>query len=202
MKKSVFDPELQQLDLSSKMVSGLERVSQAFKVLLWDKAKGLGLSPIQIQLLIFCAHHKSDLRNVSTLAREFNVTKPTISDAVRVLHKKALIEKIPSPTDGRAYNIQLTETGKNMVAETEQFAKPIQQIVTAFSSTDQQHFFRLLNQLIFHLNKQGIIQVQRSCRNCRFYESQTEGHYCRLLAMPLTEETLRLDCPEFEAQEA
>ena len=48
-----------------KLLIGLERISQAFKVLLWNKAKEYGLSPIQIQILIFVAHHKSEYNNVS-----------------------------------------------------------------------------------------------------------------------------------------
>ncbi|MEL6557873.1 MAG: MarR family transcriptional regulator, partial [Bacteroidota bacterium] len=49
MKNSTFNPEQQQKDISSKIVAGLERVSEVFKVLLWEKAKQVGLSPIQIQ---------------------------------------------------------------------------------------------------------------------------------------------------------
>ncbi|MEO0333318.1 MAG: MarR family transcriptional regulator, partial [Bacteroidota bacterium] len=63
MEKSVFNPTNQQSDVSSKIVAGLERISEAFKVLLWEKAKSLGLSPIQIQILIFIAYHKSELCN-------------------------------------------------------------------------------------------------------------------------------------------
>ena len=53
MSDSVFNPNHQETDISSKIVAGLERISEAFKVLLWEKAKLLGLSPIQIQILIF-----------------------------------------------------------------------------------------------------------------------------------------------------
>ncbi len=133
MKKyKAFDPESQQADLSAKITAGLERVSQAFKTLLWDKAKLLGLSPIQIQLLIFVAHHKSGWNNVSALANEFNVTKPTISDAVKVLDKKKLILKDYSSTDNRSYTIVLSEKGKAVVRETEDFANPVGQLLDNF----------------------------------------------------------------------
>ena len=93
MPKSAFNPDQQNNDLASKTVAALERISQVYRLLLWDHAKDLGLSPIQIQLLIFVGHHKAALCNVSYLAKEFNVTKPTISDAVRVLFQKGTIEK-------------------------------------------------------------------------------------------------------------
>ena len=117
MDNSVFNPNHQVEDLSSKIVSGLERVSEVFKVLLWEKAKQVGLSPIQIQILIFVAYHKQDLCNVSHLAKEFNVTKPTISDAVKTLDKKQLILKDYSSSDSRSYSIHLSQLGKQTVSE-------------------------------------------------------------------------------------
>ena len=57
MKRHIFNPADQQLDLNSKIIAGLERISEAFKALLWEKAKILRLSPIQIQILIFIKFH-------------------------------------------------------------------------------------------------------------------------------------------------
>ena len=105
MEKSIFNPEQQQHDISSKIVVGLERISEVFKVLLWEKAKKVGLSPIQIQLLLFIAFHKQELCNVSHLAKEFNITKPTVSDAIKILAQKEMILKDFSSTDSRSYTI-------------------------------------------------------------------------------------------------
>ena len=199
MSKRVFDVDAQNQDLAAKIVAGLERVAETFRVLLWDHAKKIGLSPIQIQLLIFTHYHAEEWCNVSDFAREFNMTKPTISDAVRVLHKKKLIQKIPSPTDGRAYHIQLTGEGKKIVQETADFGSPVYQVIADFKQDDQQHFYRLLNELVFKLNRKGVIQIQRSCQNCRFYQADGEERFCQFLGKPLSTSDLRLDCPEFEA---
>ena len=91
MNDSIFNPEFQNQNTSSKIIVALERISEAFKVLLWDKAKEYGLSPIQIQILIFVAYHKQELCNVSHLANEFNITKPTVSDAIKALVNKNYI---------------------------------------------------------------------------------------------------------------
>ena len=64
MDKSVFNPKHQEENISSKIVSGLERVSEVFKILLWEKAKRVGLSPIQIQILIFISFHKIKMRKI------------------------------------------------------------------------------------------------------------------------------------------
>ncbi|WP_234859068.1 MarR family transcriptional regulator [Aquimarina aquimarini] len=57
--------------------------------------------------MIFCAYHKENLCTVSYLAKEFNITKPTISDAVKVLEKKEMIFKNNTSSDHRSYYISL-----------------------------------------------------------------------------------------------
>lgn len=197
-KEHAFDPDAQQEFLSSKIVASLERISQAFKLLLWDKAKQFGLSPIQIQILIFVANHKNQWNNVSYLANEFNVTKPTVSDAVRVLHKKNLILKDHSSSDNRSYSIVLSEAGKAIVADTEDFSSPLISLMETFPKEEQQGFYRVLAKLIHGLHRNQILTVQRSCLSCKFYGNHAGGHYCNLLETLLEEQDIRLDCSEFE----
>lgn len=198
MKDSTFNPEQQEKDISSKIVSGLERVSEVFKVLLWEKAKLLGLSPIQIQILIFIAFHKNKLCNVSHLAKEFNVTKPTVSDAIRILDKKELIIKDFSSTDSRSYSITLSNLGKDIVGQTYDFSNPLKSQVDSFSQSELESLFGTLSQLIYKLNRNGILNVQRTCYGCKFYEKKNEDDFCNLLQKKLLGTEIRLDCPEYE----
>jgi len=152
MKKSSFNPIQQENDISSKIVAGMERISEVFKILLWEKAKRVGLSPIQIQLLIFLAFHKQELCNVSHLAKEFNVTKPTISDAVRVLDKKGMVIKDFSSSDNRSYSILLSKLGKEVVLETHNFTNPLKKQIDKFDENQLEGLFITLNELIYKLN--------------------------------------------------
>ncbi len=195
--KNIFNPNVSQ-DVSSKIVIGLERISEVFKLLLWKKAKHIGLSPIQIQILIFVASHKSELCNVSHLAKEFNITKPTISDAIKVLDKKGIIFKDYSPIDQRSYTIQLTDLGKLTVAETNDFASPLKGQIDTFDETELKNIFETLSRLIYKLNQNGVLSVQRTCFGCRFYEENGKTSYCKLLEKELKNKDIRLDCPEFE----
>lgn len=198
MENSIFNINSQQENLSNKIVVGLERVSEAFKVLLWEKAKTLGLSPIQIQILIFIAYHKQELCNISHLAKEFNVTKPTVSDAVKVLEKKDYITKIPSSTDNRSYSIVLSLQGEKIVQTTRDFANPIKNEVDKINDTDLEALYTSLSKVIYNLNKVGILNVQRTCYACSFYENKHNKHYCNFLDKPLANKEIRIDCPEFE----
>jgi len=103
------------MKIEAKILNGLERISDVLKSLLWEKAKVYGISPIQIQILLFISDHHQDISNVSYLAKEFNVTKATISDAIRVLINKELLAKDHSPVDRRRYNLQITKKGAKLI---------------------------------------------------------------------------------------
>lgn len=191
----MFDPTQQNQSLEAKITAGLERLSQVFRVLLWEKAKSYGLSPIQIQLLIFIRYHSPGLATVSYLAKEFGLTKPTISDAVKALLQKKLIEKTAA-ADNRSYSIALTQSGANLVASIEDYTNPVQNLLSQ-TDTNKEALWQSIIALIHGLNRSGIIDVQRSCYNCKHYVSG--DNYCGLLKAALAGKDLRLDCPEFTA---
>ena len=202
MDKSIFNPSGQENDISSKIIVGLERISEVFKILLWEKAKLVGLSPIQIQLLIFITYHKQELCNVSHLAKEFNITKPTISDAVRILDKKGMITKDFSSSDNRSYSIKPSRLGHKIVAETENFADPLKSQLKGFQQVNLENLFGILSKLIYQLNVNGILTVQRTCYGCKFYNNTNNNDFCNLLNKELLNAEIRLDCSEYEENRA
>jgi len=187
--------------LKHKILVGLERISEAFKALLWEKAKVHGISPIQIQILLFISNHAPELCTISHLAKEFNVTKPTVSDAIRILYKKELVEKTRSTTDSRSYTIFPSPKGKTLLQDLETYALPFQNELDRLEDSDLQTLYSSLTQLIFQLNRAGILTVQRTCYGCKFYEKTSDAHYCHLLKQRLVDRDIRLDCPEYEARE-
>lgn len=195
MKSSPFDLSNQSKSVEGKIVASLERVSQAFRVLLWNQSKEFSLSPIQVQVLIFLLHHTSEKRKVSYLADEFNMTKATISDCVKTLEQKQLIAKEYEPHDTRSYIIQLTESGEGIAKKTSFFADQIQIPIDKLPASAKELLLSGLMDIIRHLNQTGIITIQRMCSTCQFYNSDN-GHFCQLLNQKLAEIELRTDCEE------
>lgn len=195
----VFNLKNQHNSIDNKISAGLERLGQVFRTLLWEKAKAYGLSPVQIQLLIFIQQHQASLCTISYLAQEFNLSKPTISDAVKILEQKKLIEKKSNPADSRSYSIGATAEGKKIIRQTEDFADPVARLVAELKETDQLSLWNSISRLIVQLNELHVISVQRNCSNCRFYSSTENHHYCNLLKIKLLPKDIRIDCPEFEA---
>ncbi len=187
------------MKLERKILNGLERLSEALKALLWEQAKEFGISPIQIQIVLFVSSHRIDLCNVSYLAREFNVTKATISDAVRVLVKKGYLEKDYAPTDKRRYNLVISSSGEELINQLSEYASPISEELSVFSELELSNVFDLISKLIYQLNQRDVIQVQRTCYNCIYYSGNKKNrHYCNLLNSRLKKTDIRLDCKEFE----
>ena len=144
MNTSDFDLNHQNRNTESKIIASLERISQAFRVLLWQQSKEHSLSPIQVQVLIFLLHHSNEKRKVSYLADEFNMTKATISDTVKTLEQKGLISKEFEPEDTRSYIINLTEKGKNIAHKTSLFTKEIRTPIERIEAGDKENLLDVL----------------------------------------------------------
>lgn len=198
MSKSAFDLGHQNSNIEGKIIASLERVSQAFKVLLWNESKRFTLSPIQVQVLVFLKYHSEEKRKISYLADEFNLTKATISETIKILEHKKLIKKIYAQKDTRSFVIDLTVEGENISNKTELFTQQIQVPIENLNLVDKEILLSSLLGVIHHLNKVGIITIQRMCFSCRFYKSNVNGqeHFCELLNQQLANSDLRIDCPE------
>ena len=200
MNTSDFDPKHQNKKIESKIVASLERISQAFRVLLWQESKELSLSPIQIQVLIFLLHHSEEKRKVSYLADEFNMSKATISDTIKTLWNKELIVKVAEQYDTRSYTLHLTNKGQEIAIKTSMFTDELRKPINLLHQDDKEIMLLNLLDIIRHLNRSGIITIQRMCLNCSFYQSLNNGqvHFCELLNQQLKNKDLRIDCPEHQ----
>src|SRR4051812_21372551 len=82
-----------------RIAVGLQKIGLALKQQSWHQANEHGLSPTQAQILAALA---SGALRASELSKQLGLTMPTISDSVRVLAEKALLEKVRDPDDARA----------------------------------------------------------------------------------------------------
>ena len=203
MTDSVFDLENQHQRVDSKIVAALERLNQAFRVLLWEQAQQHGLSPIQIQILVFLLQHNTSLGRVGHLAREFGMTAATVSDAVSALEDKKLLARITSRHDRRVINLKLTPAGKKLSNMLSNWADGIRDAVTALPQREQISALQTFLKLIESLQQAEIVTVARMCTTCKFFgrnahPGSSAPHHCNLLDKPLAVADLRVDCAEHE----
>jgi len=200
---SVFDLAAQHDDVDAKLVAALERLSQVFRVRLREKAWERDLSPAQAQFLIYLLYHNVELRRVSQLAREFDLTKATVSDAVASLETKGLVQREQWPEDRRVVTLWLSPEGEKLATTLSEWADPVREHLERFSPEERETVMRFLIGLIGSLQRSGLITVARMCVTCTFFRQdihpgEPSPHHCGLLDVPLGRADLRVDCPEHE----
>jgi len=125
-------------------------------------------------------------------------SKATISDSVRVLLAKELVSKETDSADTRSYSLSLTPEGDKIAKKVSFFASSIEKPIEKLTETQKTVMLNGLLNLIYNLNKSGIITIQRMCFTCTNYRTDKGEHYCKLLQTKLENNELRLDCPEHE----
>ena len=194
-----FSLDQQNSDVASKIVVGLELISQVFRINLWEIQKAYKISPIQTQILIFIYYHKKDLCTITQLSKEFNLTKATISDSVRVLINKGYLHKEVDTTDTRMFYLSLTDEGFNLTEKFDKFSNILHSSVSRLNKKETDILFNSLVSVINELQTSGTITERRMCSKCQFYsEVDEETYHCSLMEKTLSRLDFRLDCSEFE----
>ena len=196
MSKSVYNLEHQNSHLPSKITVALEKISEAYRIMLWDEAKKYKLSPIQIQLIVFIQSHREEYNTVSYLSKEFNITKATISDSVKTLESKGIVQKITNHNDSRSFSLELTKVGVELQSKLLHYSSNMLDPITFLNQTEQQKLWAVLSALIENLNSTGIVNMQRMCYSCSYFNSKDGVNHCNLLEKVLTPIDIRIDCPE------
>ncbi|RMF59726.1 MAG: MarR family transcriptional regulator, partial [Calditrichaeota bacterium] len=134
---SIFDLQFQHDDVDSKIAAALERLSQTFRVLLWEKTKSHNLSPIQIQMLVYLFYHSHEEITMGQLAARFSLTPATVSDAVKTLVQKGLVVRTPTARDRRAVSVKLNAAGRKMANKLTAWADVIRDNLSRFEDRDK-----------------------------------------------------------------
>lgn len=194
-------------DLDTKLVAALERVGQALRVELRERAGDHGLTPTQAQILLHLASERPPRRRVGALAAALDVRQPTISDAVAALERKGLLERRRDTADARSSTLRLTARGRAVGDRLGAWDERARAELRRLPQQARQASLSLLLDLIAGLQRAGVVGVARTCPTCRFFRFEARPHaarphHCALLDMSLGPADLRLDCPEHDQSAA
>jgi len=186
--------------LPDKIVASLERLSRVFRILLWDLATESGLSPIQIQFLLYLRDQPRAHCRVSVLAREFGLTRATVSDAVSTLARKGLVTKEGSAEDKRVAHLVLTNEGRRLARRFEGWQERMVEKVKGFDAQTLGTVFLFLQETIIGLQRDGTVARAHMCLGCEHFRPSASGdplrpHLCGLTQTPLGVPDLKVDCP-------
>lgn len=196
---SPLDPKQQVQSLNARLVAGLVKVAELVRVLQWDKAKRHNLSPVQLSILSFLAYHAKQSHTISSLALEFTLTKATISDSVRTLVEKGLVERTPDTNDSRSHQLKLSQAARPIVADLDDQLNPLTATIDALPPGHIESLWEVVADMLRTAVATRLISPPRMCYFCQYYQPEGDAFYCRLLEQRLSKGQVRLDCPEYSS---
>lgn len=186
-------------DVPAKIVAALDRIARGVRSHRQAIASRVGLTPLQLELLLTIADSPPPEPLTGLLARELGVTQPTVSDSLLALERKGHVIRHRSGTDQRRTNVALTDAARELIDEVREADKVLRASVASLAGSDQDAVLEILLSLIGNLLDAGIVQVARTCLTCRFYDDRNGREArCALLEIPLPPAALRVNCPEHE----
>jgi len=183
----------------------LLRIGQATRAVGLDEARGLGLTPVQAQTLLFVERTKSFATTVRQLAATLGATHASTVGVVDGLAARGLLTREPSQQDRRVTLLRLTPAGEATCRRLSAWGAQLSAALGRLAPAERASLERGLGALIWSLRAAGHLTVAEPCRGCvHFTENaapgQPEPHRCALLQRFLSEEEARKDCPEHQPQ--
>ncbi|HEY1385782.1 MAG TPA: MarR family winged helix-turn-helix transcriptional regulator [Dongiaceae bacterium] len=198
-------PILMADEVSSKLLSGLNRIGLAMRSAAWGDATESGLTPTQSQILAFIASRAAQNPRSGDAADALGITPQTASVAIAALVAKGLVAKVADPSDRRASALRLTRQGEVAARVAGQWPDFLMSAVQELDEAERKLFLRILIKLIRRLQNDGQIVPQRLCVTCVHFQPNAHPgnpggpHHCAYVDAPLSELDLRLDCPDHRA---
>ncbi len=162
-------------------------------------ARSEGLPALQASLLIRIYSSARDQCTVGALAEALGLTPPTISDSLKALVRKGLVDRRRSAKDGRVVFFNTTHRGREVARRLGQWALPVERSIAEMSREEQGEFMKLLTKILRDRVEEGIPIPEPMCVSCSSFEitSWRDGNYrCTRLETKMDPFTLKTDCPQ------
>lgn len=200
---SIFDPTYRAERPAGAAAIALYRISQAIGHMLRRRGEQEGLSPAQIQALLFLRFVRPGARTIGGLAQRLAATYATTSGVTDALERKRLIERQRHPDDARSVMLELTEEGRRRADALEDVLDEIEEAVAALPEDEQQVLLRAAQAIVGRLQQAGHVQIYEMCWGCQFFRRDAHPddprgpHHCAFVDAPLAEPNTYRECPDF-----
>ena len=113
-------------------------------------------SPLQMRVIKYLMNHKEDIIYQKDIQESIDISKAAISDVLKSMEKKGIIERVPSKIDGRKIRILLTKEGISIYNEIDHDMKKMnKRIETSITKEELEEFIRISHKIKENLMKEG-----------------------------------------------
>ncbi|WP_090728392.1 MarR family winged helix-turn-helix transcriptional regulator [Neptunomonas qingdaonensis] len=176
----------------------LERLAS----LLRSESRGMllehGLQPVQFEALQYIANCNRYSDTPMAVTEFLRQTKGTVSQTLKVLEKKGLIEKLTDAKDKRVTHLKITEDGRALTQQ--MLPSPILETASDLMSNDEVAMINSsLHTLLYQLQNANNFKPFGQCASCVHNIKQASGEYfCGLTQEVLTPIDIELICREHQ----
>ena len=178
----------------------LERLNSLMRM--WNRQHPLlaELQPIQVSALIYLARCNRYSNTPLAVTEYLGLTKGTVSQSLKALEAKGLIEKSQDLRDRRSVHLRLTEQAVALVAA----ITPPDFLVAALAQMGERgvQLEALLGDLLRQIQRNQDVPGFGLCRSCRFHQQRDGQPFCGLTGETMTGPEIELICREHQPPEA
>lgn len=182
--------------------NAVERLGELQKVGARQAVTAIGLQPVQLEVLNYLSSCNKYSDTPMAVTEYLGQTKGTVSQTIKALENKGMVEKIADRNDKRISHVVVTPLGSKVLAE----SLPTQLFVNACNvlSGEQQHKIEeALTKLLTAIIQSNEMKTFGACYTCRYNHKQEDGsYYCNLVKAPLTDAETLLICKEHQRVES
>lgn len=153
-----------------------------------------GLNPTQRAALSYLSRANRFSRAPSHVADFLTATRGTVSQTLKALARKGLIEETRSQTDRRSISYTPTRQGQNLLKRTTDFDHALEQLPASVRKAISDSLKELVRAT---LQARGNKQFGQ-CKACRHHQRRGANGYCSLLNEDLSDNEVSQICHEFE----
>ena len=200
---SSFDPRYRRDNVPGNITVALYRIGQAISIMLRRKGLVHGLSPAQVQALLFLRYARPGVRTIGWLAQRLGCTLATASGVANALERKGLVIREPWPLHRRTITLHLTSDGEALAQQVDDALDDLEAIVRELPEEEQAALLRATQAVVRRLAEEGHVVVYEMCWGCGFFrpyahpENPDGPHHCAFMDAPLPEENTYTECPDF-----
>ena len=151
------------------------------------------LTPTQMAVLEYLGRANRFSRAPSQVADFLGATRGTVSQTLKTLERKGLVQEQKSSEDKRRISYEITESGQAAIAGDSQIDAALAQLTATERAPLEAGLRALLRQMIAQRGGRPF----GLCRTCRYHDATSKGRaQCRLLDVALTAKEAGQICHE------
>ena len=182
--------------MNSDIFNLIERIANMLRYESRNQGLQLGLLPVQQEALYYlsiCNRYSDTLLAVTDY---LGLTKGTVSQTLKVLESKGLIEKQKDLTDKRITHLKATQAGLFYLAQTYP-ATQFSHMLAGLSEQEHLEISSALKTLLLHYQTSTGRKGFGVCQNCQYNQTTDSGFVCGLTKDTLSEYDVTLICREY-----